>query len=204
MCMWVVTSESRISDSDRARALMISAARSSSPRPSPQPSGRRRTGPYMGSDYDRTRVLEAIPNRWCKVRRGCGCGWLGGCCGWVNRGGPAGGGWWRTGEVGAGGRRPGRAMGRAHPESIGARRREPGGPWPMGRAHPGFTGPARVRARREARRALGDPSARGRTASRPHGVRPRATPARAGGSLEGPGWRGGGRGGLRPWPSSAV
>ena len=36
---------------------MISAARSSSPRPSPQPSGRRHTGPCMGSDasdYDRT------------------------------------------------------------------------------------------------------------------------------------------------------
>ena len=65
MCMWVVTSESRISDSDRARAAMISAARSSSPRPSPQPSGRRHTGPCMGSeasDYDRTRVLEVIPN----------------------------------------------------------------------------------------------------------------------------------------------
>ena len=40
---------------------MISAARSSSPRPSSQPSGRRRTGPCMGSDYDRTRVLEVIP-----------------------------------------------------------------------------------------------------------------------------------------------
>ena len=62
MCIWVVTSECRISDSDRARAVMISAARSSSPRPSPQPSGRRRTGPCMGSDYDRTRVLEVIPN----------------------------------------------------------------------------------------------------------------------------------------------
>ena len=45
-----------------ARAAMILAARSSSPRPSPQPSGRHRTGPYMGSDYDRTRVLEVIPN----------------------------------------------------------------------------------------------------------------------------------------------
>ena len=62
MCMWAVTSECRISDSDRARAVMISAARSSSPRPSLQPSGRRRTGPCMGSDYDRTRVLEVIPN----------------------------------------------------------------------------------------------------------------------------------------------
>ena len=41
---------------------MISAARSSSPRPSPQPSGPRRTGPCMGSDYDWTRVLEVIPN----------------------------------------------------------------------------------------------------------------------------------------------
>ena len=49
MCMWVVTSECRISDSDHARAVMISAARSS-------------TGPCMGSDYDRTRVLEVIPN----------------------------------------------------------------------------------------------------------------------------------------------
>ena len=58
MCMWVVTLECRISDSDRARA--ISMARSSSPRPSPQPSG----PPYrpMGSDYDRTRGLEVIPN----------------------------------------------------------------------------------------------------------------------------------------------
>ena len=62
MCIWVVTSECRISDSDRARAVMISAARSSSPRPSQQPSGRRRTGPCMDSDYDRTRVLEVIPN----------------------------------------------------------------------------------------------------------------------------------------------
>ena len=63
MCIWVVTSECRISDSDRARAVMISAAaRSRSPRPSPQPSGRRRTGPCMDSDYDRTRVLEVIPN----------------------------------------------------------------------------------------------------------------------------------------------
>ena len=59
MCMWVVTSECRSSDSDRARAGIISAVRSSSPRPSPQPSGRRRT---VGSDYDRTRVLEVIPN----------------------------------------------------------------------------------------------------------------------------------------------
>ena len=64
MCMWAVTSECRISDSDRARAVMISAARSSSPGPSPQPSGRRRTGPCMGSDYDRTRVLEVIPNTY--------------------------------------------------------------------------------------------------------------------------------------------
>ena len=40
---------------------MISAARSSSPSPSPQPSGRRSTGPCMGSDYDRTRALEVIP-----------------------------------------------------------------------------------------------------------------------------------------------
>ena len=69
MCMWVVTSECRISDSDRARAVMISAARSSSPRPSPQPSGRRRTGPSMGSDYDRTRVLEVIPNTWYRTRQ---------------------------------------------------------------------------------------------------------------------------------------
>ena len=35
----------------------------SSPHPSPQPSGRHRTCPCMGSDYDRTRVLEVIPNR---------------------------------------------------------------------------------------------------------------------------------------------
>ena len=64
MCMWVVTSEHRSSDSDRARAAMISesAARSGSPRPSQQPSGRRRTGPCMGSDYDRIRILEVIPN----------------------------------------------------------------------------------------------------------------------------------------------
>ena len=62
MCMWVVTLECRISDSDHARAVMTSAARSSSPRPSQQPSGRRRTGPCMGSDDDRTRVLEVIPN----------------------------------------------------------------------------------------------------------------------------------------------
>ena len=62
MCMWVVTSECQISDSDHARAVMTSAARSSSPRPSLQPSGRRRTGPCMGSDYDWTRVLEVIPN----------------------------------------------------------------------------------------------------------------------------------------------
>ena len=60
MCMWVVTSECRSSDSNRARAAMISEARSSSPRPSPQPSGRRRTGPCTGSN--RTRVLEVIPN----------------------------------------------------------------------------------------------------------------------------------------------
>ena len=63
MCMWAVTSECRSSDSDRTRAAMISAARSSSPRPSPQPSGRRRTGPYMGSDHGRTRALQVIPNR---------------------------------------------------------------------------------------------------------------------------------------------
>ena len=62
MCMWAVTSEYRSSDSDRARAAMISAARSSSPRPSPQPSGRRRAGPCMVSDYDRTGALEVIPN----------------------------------------------------------------------------------------------------------------------------------------------
>ena len=33
MCTWVVMSECRISDSDHARAVMISAARSRSPRP---------------------------------------------------------------------------------------------------------------------------------------------------------------------------
>ena len=42
---------------------MRSAGQSS--RTSPQPSGRRRTGPCMDSDHDRTRVLEVIPNsRW--------------------------------------------------------------------------------------------------------------------------------------------
>ena len=41
----VITSEYRSSDSDRSRAAVISAARSSSPRPSPQPSGRRRIDP---------------------------------------------------------------------------------------------------------------------------------------------------------------
>ena len=41
---------------------MILAARSCSPCPSPQPSGRRRACPCLGSDYDRTRVLEVIPN----------------------------------------------------------------------------------------------------------------------------------------------
>ena len=44
--------------SDRALAAMISTARSSSPRPSQQPSGRRRAGSY----YDRTGVVEVIPN----------------------------------------------------------------------------------------------------------------------------------------------
>ena len=56
-------SEFRSSDSDRARAAMISAARSSSPR----------TGPCMGSDYDRTRVLEVIPNT--QVAGGGGVPW---------------------------------------------------------------------------------------------------------------------------------
>ena len=38
------------SDSEHARAAMVSEARSSSPRPSPQPSVRRRTGPCLVSD----------------------------------------------------------------------------------------------------------------------------------------------------------
>ena len=49
ICMRVITSEYRSSDSERSRAAVRSAARSSITRPSPQPSGRRRTDPYMVS-----------------------------------------------------------------------------------------------------------------------------------------------------------